>query len=148
MRDILETYFLVDYLTTYPEKIAEWKIADKKARVAHFGPGFIRNALDKRDGYTSGARKKIYDIISEYASHASYSGFSLVMNAQNLGEVGPFFDHKKLAVWLQELTMRLSHAGIILASNDEGGDLKLLVTRAHYLNAVNAWTAKYFPKEA
>ena len=27
VRDVLETYFLVDYLTTYPAKIAEWKVA-------------------------------------------------------------------------------------------------------------------------
>jgi hypothetical protein len=50
--------------------------------------------------YSSGARKKIYDLLSEHASHASYPGFSLVMNAQNLGEIGPFFDEKKLGVWL------------------------------------------------
>jgi hypothetical protein len=72
IRDILETYFLADFLTTYPEKIKDWKAADKKARIAHFGPGIIRNALDKRDGFSSGARKKIYDLLSELASHASY----------------------------------------------------------------------------
>lgn len=58
VRDILETSFLIDFLRTNPEKIAEWKAADKKARIAHFGPGAIRNALDKRDGFSSGARKK------------------------------------------------------------------------------------------
>jgi len=72
LRDVIETYFLVDYLTTTPSEIAVWKDADKKARIAHFGPGSIRNALDKRDGYTTGGRKQIYDLISEYASHASY----------------------------------------------------------------------------
>jgi hypothetical protein len=76
LRDILETCFLVDYLTIFPEKIAEWKAADKRARIAHFGPGIIRNALDKRDGFTSGERKRIYDLLSEHASHASYPGFS------------------------------------------------------------------------
>src|SRR6267378_2838316 len=65
VRDVIETYFLVDYLSTHPEKIDEWKRADKKKRISHFGPGFIRNALDKRDGYTSGKRKEIYDLISE-----------------------------------------------------------------------------------
>jgi len=147
VRDIVETYFLVDYLTTYPEKIAEWKVADKRARIVHFGPGVIRNALDKRDGYSSGARKGIYDLISEYASHASYWGFSLVMNEKNLGEVGPFFDEKKLAAWLAELATRLSHAAVILVSNHEGKDLNLLATRAHYLDVVNAWTAKYLSKK-
>jgi hypothetical protein len=58
IRDLIETYFLVDYLSTYPEKIDEWKRADKKKRISHFGPGFIRNELDKRDGYTSGERKE------------------------------------------------------------------------------------------
>jgi hypothetical protein len=143
-RDILETYFLVDYLTTNPEKIGEWKAADKRVRLAHFGPGIIRNMLDKRDGYKTGARKAIYDLISEHASHASYPGFSLVTDAQNLGQVGPFFDDNKLAAWLQELTLRLSHAALILVSNHEGEDRKLLVTRAHYLDAMNAWTRKYF----
>jgi hypothetical protein len=33
-RDILETGFLVDYLTTFPEKIAEWKAANKRTRIA------------------------------------------------------------------------------------------------------------------
>jgi hypothetical protein len=146
VRDILETGFLVDFLTTYPEKVAEWKAAEKRARIAHFGPGIIRNALDRRDGFTSGARKKIYDLLSEHASHASYPGFSLVTNDQNLGQVGPFFDQKKLAVCVRELTMRLSHAAVTLVSDHEGEDRKLLVTLAHYLAAFNTWSAKYFPK--
>jgi hypothetical protein len=71
LRDVIETSFLVDYLSTYPEKIGEWKGADKKKRISKFGPGIIRIALDKRDGYASGERKRIYDLISELASHAS-----------------------------------------------------------------------------
>jgi hypothetical protein len=38
VRDVLETSFLVDYLSTYPEKIDKWRRADKKARIVHFGP--------------------------------------------------------------------------------------------------------------
>lgn len=144
VRDVIETYFLVDYLSTHPEKIDEWKRADKKKRISHFGPGVIRNALDKRDGYTSGQRKKIYDFISELASHASYSGISLTTTGPaNMAQVGPFFDEKKLATWLQEIAMRLSHAAVILASNPEGSDLKLLMTRKHYLDVVNKWWSKY-----
>ncbi len=144
VRDVIETYFLVDYLSTYPEKIDDWKRADKKKRISHFGPGVIRNALDKRDGYTSGQRKKIYDFISELASHASYSGISLTTTGPaNMAQVGPFFDEKKLATWLQEIAMRLSHVAVILASNPEGSDLKLLMTRKHYLEVVNKWWSKY-----
>lgn len=143
VRDVLETYFLVDYLTTHPGKVQEWKAADKRARIAHFGPGFIRTALDKRDGYTSQQRKKIYDLISENASHASYGGFRLVMNAQNMGEVGPFYDEVKLKMWLEELAKRLGHAAIILLSDFEGEDRVLDLTRAHYLATFNAWAKKY-----
>ena len=145
VRDILETGFLLDYLRTYPDKIAEWKAADKKARIAHFGPGIIRNALDKRDGFSSGARKHIYDLLSEHATHASYPGFSLVTNAQNLGQIGPFFDQKKLAVCLTELATRLMHAAMHLVADHRGADRKLLATRAHYLDVINAWRDKYLP---
>jgi hypothetical protein len=134
----------VDYLSTYPEKIDEWKRADKKKRISHFGPGFIRNALDKRDGYTSGERKKIYDLISELASHASYSGIRLTTTGPaNMAQVGPFFDDKKLATWLQEMAMRLSHAAVVLVSNPEGDDTNLLMTRKHYLEVVNKWWSMY-----
>ena len=144
IRDVLETCFLVDYLSTYPEKIDEWRRADKKKRISHFGPSFIRNALDKRDGYTSGARKKIYDLISEAASHASYSGISLTTTGPaNMAQVGPFFDDKKFVTWLQEIAMRLSHAAVVLVSNPEGNDVKLLTTRKHYLEVVNEWWSKY-----
>src|SRR5262245_37333054 len=133
VRDVIETYFLVDYLSTYPEKIDEWRHADKKKRISHFGPGFIRNALDRRDGYTSGERKKIYDLISELASHASYSGILLTTTGPaKMAQVGPFFDEKKLAIWLQEMAMRLSHAAVVLLSNPEGSDTNLLMIRKHY----------------
>jgi hypothetical protein len=38
---------------------------------------------------------------------------------------------------------RLSHAAVILVHDHKGVDRVLLATRAHYLNAVNAWAAKY-----
>jgi hypothetical protein len=144
VRDVIETYFLVDYLSTYPEKIDEWKRSDKKKRISHFGPGSIRNALDKRDGHTSGERKKIYDLISELASHATYSGISLTtMGPAKMAQVGPFFDDRKLAIWLQETAMRLSHAAVVLVSNPEGSDTSLLMARKHYLEVVTKWWSKY-----
>jgi len=144
VRDVIETHFLVDYLSTSPEKINEWRCADKKTRIAQFGPGIIRNALDKRDGYTSGERKRIYDLISGLASHASYPGISLTTTGSDrMAQVGPFFDEKKLTVWLFEMAMRLSHAALVLSSDPEGRDLKLLATRMHYLELLNAWWSKY-----
>ena len=128
----------------HPEKIDEWKRADKKKRISHFGAGVIRNALDKRDGYTSGERKRIYDLISELASHASYQGISLTTTGpDNMAQVGPFFDDKKLASWLGEMAMRLSHAAMVLMPNPSGSDMKLLAACVHYLKVVNTWWSKY-----
>ncbi len=144
VRDLIETYFLVDYLTTYPEKIEAWKNAHKKTRILHFGPGIIRSALDKRDHHTSGERKRIYDLISELASHASYPGISLTTTGPaNMAQVGPFFDSDKLRVWLHEMAMRLSHAAVVLTSDHEGDDRQLLLTRVHYLKVARTWWAKY-----
>src|SRR5690348_11741422 len=69
VRDILETYFLVDYLRSNPAKVAIWKKADKRQRAREFSPMRNRDELDKRSGYIEGARKAAYDLISENASH-------------------------------------------------------------------------------
>ena len=37
-----------------------------------------------------------------------------------MAQVGPFFDEKKLKVWLYEIAMRLSHAALVLSSDPEG----------------------------
>jgi hypothetical protein len=144
VRDIVETSFLVDFLSTYPAKIDEWRRADKKQRITQFGPGAIRNELDKRDGYTSGERKRIYDLISELASHASYSGISLTTTGpESMAQVGPFFDEKKLRVWLQEMALRLSPAALTLMPDTQGHDLQLLATRMHYLQVLHGWWSKH-----
>jgi hypothetical protein len=144
VRDVIETSFLVDYLKMHPDEIDEWRRADRKKRMSHFGPGRIRTVLDKRDGYTSGERKRKYDVISEHASHASYPGISLTTTGPaNLAQVGPFFDEKKLASWLGETTMHLSLAALVLLPDSDGSDMKLLATCAHYVEVCNKWWPKY-----
>ena len=46
-------------------------------------------------------------------------------------------------MWLNEMALRLSHAAVVLTSNPEGIDVKLLMTRKHYLEVVNEWWSKY-----
>jgi hypothetical protein len=60
-----------------------------------------------------------------------------------MAQVGPFFDERKLASWLGEMAIRLSHAAVILTSNPEGRDIKLALALNHYLDVVNAWWSKY-----
>jgi hypothetical protein len=60
-----------------------------------------------------------------------------------MAHIGPFFDQKKLAVWLQEMALRLSPAALALMPAAENSDLELLATRMHYLRVLNAWWVKY-----
>jgi hypothetical protein len=143
IRDVIETSFLVDYLKTHPEEIDEWRRADRKKRKTYFSAHRIRDVLDERDGYTSGARKKIYDTISELATHASYPGVSLTTTgAARMAQVGPFFDEMKLRVWLGETTMRLTPAALRLLPED-GSDVALLITLDHYMKVHQKWWSKY-----
>jgi hypothetical protein len=143
VRDIVETYFLVDHLRSNPDQVAVWKAATKKQRLTDFSPRRIRKALDKRDGYTEEMRKAIYDLISEHASHATYHGFQMA-SKDGLGKLGPFMDEAKLQAWLEEMAKRFGHAAVVLLSDFEGVDPRLDATRAHYLAAVNAWGKKYY----
>jgi hypothetical protein len=143
IRDIVETYFLVDYLRSNPEKVSVWKSADKRQRSREFSPRRIREELDKRDGYVTGGRKAIYDLISENASHATYRGFHLTTQG-GLGTIGPFVDEVKLQAWLEEMAKLFGHAAVVLLSDFEGLDVRLDQTRAHYLNAVNEWGRNYY----
>jgi hypothetical protein len=143
VRDIVETYFLVNYLRSNPAKIAAWKCATKKERITDFSPRRIRDALDERDGFTAGMRKATYDLISENASHATYGGFQLASQG-GLGKLGPFMDDDKLQAWLEEMAKRFGHAAVVLLSNFKGVDPRLDATRAHYLAALNAWDKKYY----
>jgi hypothetical protein len=60
-----------------------------------------------------------------------------------MAQVGPFFDEKKLTIWLKEMATRLSHSALILAEKPEGTDLKLIVTCERYLEVVHKWFSKY-----
>jgi hypothetical protein len=121
LRDILETYFLVDCLRSNPEQIAVWKNADNRTLKRDFSPMRIREALDKRDGYATQGRKKFYDLVSQYASHATYRGFQLTAQ-RGFGQIGPFIDESKLQAWLEEMAKRFGHAAVCLLSDFEGQD--------------------------
>lgn len=83
-------------------------------------------------------------VASEYASHASYAGIKLTTSGPAMmAQVGPFYDQPKLAMWLYEMAMRVSHAAVILVSNVEGDDRTLVATRLHYLSVVDARWQKH-----
>jgi hypothetical protein len=143
VRDLLETFFLVDYLVSNPSQIPVWKNANKDQLKGVFGPNAVRNALDKRDGFKEGKRKQIYDLISHHATHATPSGFKLtVKNA--LGEIGPFYSEQNFEAWAQELVKVMTNAGVVFGSMFRELEPRLTITKAAYLDHLNTWKKKYF----
>ena len=106
IRDLIETGFLVDYFLSYPSKIQQWKNSNDKERKKNFGPAEIRKALDNRDKATQKKRAQIYEFMSEYAAHPTYKGFKLIAR-QGLGQLGPFFDPRRLKVLVEEFAKHL-----------------------------------------
>jgi hypothetical protein len=145
LRDIVETYFLLDHFRTNKDKIAIWKVADKRQLKKEFGPFAIRDALDKRDGFTEKKRGEVYERLSTYASHATYRGLSLTTK-ENMGEIGPFVTEKHLTAWLEEMTKLLGHGVVVFASHFGDVHPNLEAVKKQYLDMMKAWQAKYFSK--
>ena len=143
VRDLLETFFLVDYLVSNRSEIAIWRTATKEQLRGIFGPSAIRKALDKRDSFKEGRRKQIYDLISHHATHATPSGFRLTVKDQ-LGEIGPFYSEANFEAWAQELVKVVANAGVVLGTMFHKLAPELTITQVAYLDHLNAWKKKYF----
>jgi hypothetical protein len=105
-RDALEIRHLLDYFTSFPEKIIEWKASSNADRNKKFKPSLLRDELDKRDGLNNYKRKEEYQRFCEFATHASYSGFKLLRN-KNRPYLGPFYKKKWLKHCLEEITTQI-----------------------------------------
>jgi len=113
-RDMLETIFLLDYFTIDVKLIAQWRSADKKNRLKLFKPAFVRETLDKRDGFTTKKRARAYDLLCELAGHATYDGFRMLTPIPGgQAHCGPFFEVTSLDALISELAKhcaQTSHA--------------------------------------
>lgn len=59
LRDVLETVFLLDCFGTDHAAIRCWRTAAEKAWRKEFAPRTVRDALDKRDGFTGKRRAQL-----------------------------------------------------------------------------------------
>jgi hypothetical protein len=143
IRDLLETFFLLDYLVSNRDQIPIWNAATKHQLKGKFGPNAVRNALDIRDGFKEGKRKELYDLISHHATHATPSGFKLTVKDQ-LGEIGPFYSETNFEAWAQELVKVMNSAGVVFGKMFKHLEPRLTVTKMSYLDHVKSWRKKYF----
>jgi hypothetical protein len=125
-----------------PSQIAVWKASDKKQRIAQFGPGAIRDALNSRDQFTENKRKEMYDRLSQYASHATAPGFQLLA-PEGLGQIGPFMSTKYLKAWLEDAVKFLTHGATIFMGHFRKVEPALLSEKAGFLEHANRWRDEY-----
>lgn len=145
MRDILETTFLLDLFSSDPKLIEQWRLADRQARLKHFSPIRVREALDKRDGFTSNKRAQLYQLFSELAGHPSMQSVHMLrpkgMDARN----GPFLDPTALNAVLSELGRLAVQVGEVVGTfapdNWDEGNATL-----HALNLTKTqWILEFYP---
>jgi hypothetical protein len=149
-RDILETGFLLDYFSSYPEEIQKWKKAKTSNEKRKFKPLHIRQALDERDGQAvqdQELRQWKYKLLSEYGSHVSYEGFKLLIDKRT-AQIGPFFDEKKLKSCMEELTSCTISSTLYLLTNFKNLPDNFLDSIKKYIKLSTNWLENYSPRIA
>jgi len=136
VRDLVETGYLLDYFTIDKSLVTLWRTLTDKERKDKFKQVLIREALDKRDQFTSKKRQQIYSMLSDFASHPTYKGGQLV-SKDGFGIIGPFFDESKLRSYLEDVSQFLPLFTLIYTSHFD--DESLLTLKVNFLNRCNEW---------
>ncbi|MFC1716974.1 hypothetical protein ACFL6S_25120 [Candidatus Poribacteria bacterium] len=152
-RDVMETWFLLDFFTIDQSEISIWKSCSNKERKKSYAPWKIRSALDERDGFTGQERRERYEQLCEYAVHPSYAGFKLLA-PDGLVKIGPFFHFNFLSQYLEVLALFILNGSMIytyhfplkkLPVGVLGSLLKPFLGRhIDFLDKVARWSGKYY----
>lgn len=102
-RDIMETSFLLDYLSLDRSRVAHWRTADEKTLRDDYKPVTVRIALDDHYQHVGKKRAADYKLFSELASHPTPKGFAMLRRPGGDHEWGPFFDATALTATISEL---------------------------------------------
>jgi hypothetical protein len=147
MRDILETVFLIDLFRGNRSLIAQWRSADKKARMKDFSPVRVREALDKRDGFTGKKRDEIYEMFSVLAAHPNMNS-SLMMRQQKGGDIfiGPFIEVTSLDATLAEMGRLAIQGGQQLVGFFPADWEISFGPRKSFSHSMTQWMATFYPQ--
>jgi hypothetical protein len=108
MRNLKETMFLLDYLSTDKALIKEWHKSNKdmRKRDGKFSPFTIRKFLDDRDGFKEKKRFKHYERLCELGSHPTPVSFIMLTPVVG-GDFycGPFFAPEMIKGSIEELVL-------------------------------------------
>ncbi|SBV31871.1 conserved protein of unknown function [uncultured Sphingopyxis sp.] len=149
IRDLLEMAFLLDYFSMDPALVTQWRTMSDRDRKKAFKPVAIREALDKRDGFTKQKRKAAYEQLSKLAGHATPEGAVMLAPDPNVSTVhcGPFLETTALRAVLSEAALTSIQAAGAFRTLIKRDGLEVSEARVGFLHAEAAWAKCVFGKE-
>jgi hypothetical protein len=144
LRDILETVFLLDFFRDDRARIRQWRLADDRGRKA-FSPAKVREALDRRDGFTSKKRAELYKLFSELAGHPTIKS-PLMMRPTKDGDavIGPFIEQTTVEAILSEMGRLAIQVGNLLSLFFPHGWSVGLPSRIAFSDAHKVWMKTFY----
>ncbi len=146
-RDIVETFFLLDYFSTDKALIARWRLADDKVLRDEFSPVAVRKKLDERDEYTAKKRAELYKLFSTLAGHPNPRGFDMLRLPNGDHHCGPFFEESALKATLSELGKSAAQVGGNFSHFFSHDTKSALQTKLNFLEVQSAWFKRFFGKD-
>lgn len=149
MRDIMETAFLIDLFRGDRILIEQWRSADRKARMKDFSPVRVREALDKRDGFTFKKRAEAYELFSELAGHPTMKS-AWMMRPHKDGDavIGPFMEQTTLEAVLSEMGKLAVQAGELLDAFFPADWPQGMEARLAFARTKRQWISTFYPGAA
>jgi hypothetical protein len=146
LRDILETFFLLDLFSSAPTKIEQWRMADRKTRLREFKPIKVRELLDGRDGFTELKRAAHYELFSELAGHASMQSIAMLRPQGMDAQIGPFIDPTALEAVLSEAGRLAIGVGEIIDRFFPSDWVNAKPQREQFAIMKRDWLATFYPQ--
>jgi hypothetical protein len=145
MRDILETVFLISLFEGDRAAISRWRHADKKEYRKHFSPVRVREALDKRDGFSGKKRAEMYELFSELAGHPTMKSH-LMLRPEKGGDavIGPFIERTTLDAALSEMGRLAVQAGELLGAFIPANWHEADASRAAFAEQKGYWVSEFY----
>ena len=145
MRDILETVFLLDLFRGDHAVIERWRLAERVHRMRQFSPRAVREALDERDGFTSGKRADLYRLFSELAGHPTMSSV-LMMRPQVDGDavIGPFIEAGSFEAAVSEMGRLAIQVGEVLDHFFPETWVDVIEARAGFARVHRSWLDTFY----
>jgi hypothetical protein len=146
-RDMIETFFLLDYFLHDRSLVARWRTADDKIMRSTFAPVEVRKALDERDGFTGKKRAEAYKLFSTLAGHPHPRGSRMLQLPDGSHHCGPFFEETAMKATLAELGKSALQAAGIFSQFFQPVSKTDYQVKVAFLETQQRWLMRFFAKE-